>query len=43
VQSSTLDRVLAVLLVLIAAALIANHLGTLHYIALPTAATIVPG
>ncbi|GIE51585.1 sulfite exporter TauE/SafE family protein [Actinoplanes nipponensis] len=42
-RSSTLYRVLAVLLVLIAAALIANHVGTLHYVDMPTAATVIAG
>ena len=42
-RSSTLYRVLAVLLVLIAAALIGNHVGTLHHIGLPPAAVLVAG
>lgn len=40
-RSSTLYRVLAVLLALIAAALVANHVGTLRYVGLPAAATVV--
>jgi uncharacterized membrane protein YfcA len=42
-RSSTLYRVLAVLLVLIALALIGNHVGTLHHIDLPPAAVMVVG
>ncbi|GAA4975300.1 sulfite exporter TauE/SafE family protein [Actinoplanes utahensis] len=42
-RSVTLYRVLAVMLVLIAAALIANHVGTLHHVALAPATVIVSG
>lgn len=42
-RSSTLYRVLAVLLVLIAAALIGNHAGTLHHVTLAPAVVLVVG
>jgi uncharacterized membrane protein YfcA len=42
-RSSTLYRVLAALLVLIAAALIGNHTGTLHHVTLAPAAVLVVG
>ncbi len=42
-RSATLYRLLAVLLVVIAAALIGNHLGTLHHIDLPPAAVLITG
>lgn len=42
-RSSTLYRVLAVLLGLIALALIGNHVGTLHHIDLPSFAVLVVG
>jgi uncharacterized protein len=42
-RSATLYRVLAVLLVLIAAALIGNHIGTLHHVVLAPAAVVVTG
>jgi uncharacterized membrane protein YfcA len=42
-RSGTLYRVLAVLLVVIAAALVGNHVGTLHHVELAPAAVIVAG
>lgn len=42
-RSVTLYRVLAAMLVLIAAALIANHVGTLHHVVLAPAAVLVSG
>lgn len=42
-RSTTLYRILAAMLVLIAAALIGNHVGTLHHVALAPAAVIVAG
>ncbi|MEV6596778.1 sulfite exporter TauE/SafE family protein [Actinoplanes sp. NPDC051346] len=42
-RSATLYRVLAAMLVLIAAALIANHVGTLHHVVLAPAVVIVSG
>lgn len=42
-RSATLYRVLAVLLVLIAAALVGNHVGTLHHVTLAPAAVIAAG
>ncbi|MDP9794246.1 putative membrane protein YfcA [Catenuloplanes nepalensis] len=42
-RSATLYRILAAMLVLIAAALIANHSGTLHHVALAPATVIVSG
>ncbi|MFC6021413.1 sulfite exporter TauE/SafE family protein [Plantactinospora solaniradicis] len=42
-RSSTLYRILAVLLVLISFALIGNHVGTLHHINLPPATILIVG
>ncbi|GAA3212156.1 sulfite exporter TauE/SafE family protein [Dactylosporangium siamense] len=42
-RTATLYRVLAALLILIAAALLGNHTGTLHHVALPPVAVLAAG